>query len=153
MQPIALVQCSPLQLCSGCVVFKVGEPIIYPRINEFLGMLHDRSISSFLVTNAQFPEMAILHRSLPPSVPSLAPSAPFLRPFSYAPLSFRHTLRLPCTYRSLLSRATSARRAAALPVLIQATLSRRHRSTSVARAGSESRHSAPVQTATLRPVP
>jgi hypothetical protein len=28
----------------------------YPRINEFLDLLHSRRISSFLVTNAQFPE-------------------------------------------------------------------------------------------------
>ena len=28
----------------------------YPKINEFLDILHDRKISSFLVTNAQFPE-------------------------------------------------------------------------------------------------
>lgn len=29
---------------------------MYPRINEMLKELHDRSISSFMVTNAQFPE-------------------------------------------------------------------------------------------------
>ena len=28
----------------------------YPEINKFLQMLHARRISSFLVTNAQFPE-------------------------------------------------------------------------------------------------
>lgn len=28
----------------------------YPKINEFLDILHERKISSFLVTNAQFPE-------------------------------------------------------------------------------------------------
>jgi len=29
---------------------------MYPRINEFVELLHGREISSFLVTNAQFPE-------------------------------------------------------------------------------------------------
>lgn len=45
-----------------CAMSLVGEPIMYPRINEFLQMLHanekhpERRISSFMVTNAQFPE-------------------------------------------------------------------------------------------------
>ena len=39
-----------------CALSLVGEPIMYPRINELLGELHDRQISTFLVTNAQFPE-------------------------------------------------------------------------------------------------
>lgn len=39
-----------------CALSLVGEPIMYPRINEMLKELHDRQISTFLVTNAQFPE-------------------------------------------------------------------------------------------------
>ncbi|EPX71990.1 wybutosine biosynthesis protein Tyw1 [Schizosaccharomyces octosporus yFS286] len=39
-----------------CALSLVGEPIFYPYINEFVGMLHEREISSFLVTNAQHPE-------------------------------------------------------------------------------------------------
>lgn len=39
-----------------CALSLVGEPIMYPRINELLGELHKRRISSFLVTNAQFPD-------------------------------------------------------------------------------------------------
>lgn len=39
-----------------CALSLVGEPIMYPRINEMLKELHSREISSFLVTNAQFPE-------------------------------------------------------------------------------------------------
>lgn len=39
-----------------CALSLVGEPIMYPRINEMLKELHIRKISSFLVTNAQFPE-------------------------------------------------------------------------------------------------
>eukprot|EP00899_Mesostigma_viride_P008907 jgi/Mesvir1/18017/Mv09347-RA.2 len=39
-----------------CALSLVGEPIMYPRINELLGQLHARRISSFLVTNAQFPQ-------------------------------------------------------------------------------------------------
>ncbi|MAG02239.1 4-demethylwyosine synthase TYW1 [Candidatus Pacearchaeota archaeon] len=33
-----------------------GEPIIYPLINEILKAFHKRKISTFLVTNAQYPE-------------------------------------------------------------------------------------------------
>uniref|UniRef100_A0A8B9K2V4 S-adenosyl-L-methionine-dependent tRNA 4-demethylwyosine synthase TYW1 n=1 Tax=Astyanax mexicanus TaxID=7994 RepID=A0A8B9K2V4_ASTMX len=39
-----------------CALSLVGEPIMYPEINAFLRLLHQRHISSFLVTNAQFPE-------------------------------------------------------------------------------------------------
>jgi tRNA wybutosine-synthesizing protein 1 len=39
-----------------CALSLVGEPIFYPRINELVRLLHARRISTFLVTNAQFPE-------------------------------------------------------------------------------------------------
>lgn len=39
-----------------CALSLVGEPIMYPQINELLSELHKRRISTFLVTNAQFPE-------------------------------------------------------------------------------------------------
>ncbi|XP_063154791.1 S-adenosyl-L-methionine-dependent tRNA 4-demethylwyosine synthase TYW1B isoform X1 [Candoia aspera] len=39
-----------------CALSLVGEPIMYPQINQFLKLLHRHNISSFLVTNAQFPE-------------------------------------------------------------------------------------------------
>jgi len=39
-----------------CALSLVGEPIMYPHINEFVDLLHQHRISSFLVTNAQFPE-------------------------------------------------------------------------------------------------
>lgn len=39
-----------------CALSLVGEPIMYPRINEMIRELHSRGISSFLVTNAQFPD-------------------------------------------------------------------------------------------------
>ncbi|XP_064152151.1 S-adenosyl-L-methionine-dependent tRNA 4-demethylwyosine synthase TYW1 isoform X4 [Loxodonta africana] len=39
-----------------CALSLVGEPIMYPEINRFLELLHQCKISSFLVTNAQFPE-------------------------------------------------------------------------------------------------
>jgi tRNA wybutosine-synthesizing protein 1 len=46
-----------------CALSLVGEPIFYPHINEFLGMLHNEQISSFLVCNAQHPDqLATLHR-------------------------------------------------------------------------------------------
>ncbi|CAI5536839.1 unnamed protein product [Closterium sp. Naga37s-1] len=39
-----------------CALSLVGEPIMYPHINRLLALLHGRRISSFLVTNAQFPD-------------------------------------------------------------------------------------------------
>eukprot|EP00511_Aplanochytrium_stocchinoi_P006904 CAMPEP_0204827802 /NCGR_PEP_ID=MMETSP1346-20131115/5295_1 /ASSEMBLY_ACC=CAM_ASM_000771 /TAXON_ID=215587 /ORGANISM="Aplanochytrium stocchinoi, Strain GSBS06" /LENGTH=286 /DNA_ID=CAMNT_0051956403 /DNA_START=390 /DNA_END=1250 /DNA_ORIENTATION=- len=42
-----------------CALSLVGEPIMYPRINEMVGELHQRDISTFLVTNAQFPKAII----------------------------------------------------------------------------------------------
>ena len=39
-----------------CALSPGCEPIIYPRINELLDALHGRGISSFMVTNAQFPD-------------------------------------------------------------------------------------------------
>ncbi|KAJ3014650.1 S-adenosyl-L-methionine-dependent tRNA 4-demethylwyosine synthase [Thoreauomyces humboldtii] len=39
-----------------CALSLVGEPIMYPQINDFVEILHSRNVSSFLVTNAQFPD-------------------------------------------------------------------------------------------------
>ena len=39
-----------------CALSLVGEPIFYPRINEFVDLLHRERISSFLVCNAQHPD-------------------------------------------------------------------------------------------------
>ena len=39
-----------------CALSLVGEPIFYPHINEFLALLHEEKISSFLVCNAQHPD-------------------------------------------------------------------------------------------------
>lgn len=39
-----------------CALSLVGEPILYPHINEFVSLLHERQISSFIVTNGQHPE-------------------------------------------------------------------------------------------------
>ena len=39
-----------------CALSLVGEPIMYPRINELLEELHERKISTFLVTNGQHPQ-------------------------------------------------------------------------------------------------
>jgi tRNA wybutosine-synthesizing protein 1 len=40
-----------------------GEPIIYPKINELVDLFHKQGISTFLVTNAQYPEqIKDLHR-------------------------------------------------------------------------------------------
>lgn len=45
-----------------CALSLVGEPILYPKINQFIQILHAKSISTFLVTNGQYPE-AIPHLS------------------------------------------------------------------------------------------
>ena len=39
-----------------CALSLVGEPIMYPEINKFVKLLHQEKVSSFLVTNAQFPD-------------------------------------------------------------------------------------------------
>lgn len=39
-----------------CALSLVGEPIMYPYINKFVELLHEKEISSFLVCNAQHPE-------------------------------------------------------------------------------------------------
>lgn len=39
-----------------CALSLVGEPIMYPEINALVDELHQRRISTFLVTNAQFPD-------------------------------------------------------------------------------------------------
>lgn len=39
-----------------CALSLVGEPIMYPKINNLIDELHSHHISTFLVTNAQFPE-------------------------------------------------------------------------------------------------
>ncbi|KAI3737012.1 hypothetical protein L2E82_27005 [Cichorium intybus] len=42
-----------------CALSLVGEPIMYPEINSLVDELHKRRISTFLVTNAQFPEKIV----------------------------------------------------------------------------------------------
>ena len=56
-----------------CALSLVGEPIMYPHINELVSELHRRRISSFLVTNAQvcLPCLSSPPPSLPP--PPLIP--------------------------------------------------------------------------------
>lgn len=44
------------QVIKHCALSLVGEPIMYPEINKFVELLHSKQISSFLVTNAQFPQ-------------------------------------------------------------------------------------------------
>ncbi|EPY23622.1 tRNA wybutosine-synthesizing protein 1 [Strigomonas culicis] len=45
-----------------CALSLVGEPVLYPYVNEFLGLLHAKGISTFLVNNGQFPD-AVAHLS------------------------------------------------------------------------------------------
>lgn len=44
------------QTVRHCALSLVGEPIMYPKINQLLYELHKRRISTFLVTNGQHPE-------------------------------------------------------------------------------------------------
>ncbi|KAG8344121.1 putative Radical SAM superfamily Wyosine base formation [Trypanosoma vivax] len=39
-----------------CALSLVGEPVLYPYVNEFLHHLHEKGISTFLVNNGQFPD-------------------------------------------------------------------------------------------------
>lgn len=39
-----------------CALSLVGEPIMYPYINDLLTLLHRHQISTYMVTNAQFPD-------------------------------------------------------------------------------------------------
>ncbi|EYU45151.1 hypothetical protein ABFS82_03G058300 [Erythranthe guttata] len=47
-----------------CALSLVGEPIMYPEINSLVDELHKRRISTFLVTNAQFPDKIKLLRPI-----------------------------------------------------------------------------------------
>lgn len=44
------------QQIKHCALSLVGEPIMYPHINRFIELLHRNGVSTFLVTNAQFPD-------------------------------------------------------------------------------------------------
>ena len=39
-----------------CALSLIGEPVSYPRINDLVKELHVRGLSTFLVTNGQFPD-------------------------------------------------------------------------------------------------
>ncbi|GFH20786.1 flavodoxin-like domain-containing protein [Haematococcus lacustris] len=53
-----------------CALSLVGEPIMYPEINALVDELHSRRISTFLVTNAQFPDrIAQLYVSVDAATP------------------------------------------------------------------------------------
>ncbi|PFH33651.1 hypothetical protein BESB_078670 [Besnoitia besnoiti] len=39
-----------------CALSLIGEALLYPRINEFVELLHEKKISSFLVMNGQHPD-------------------------------------------------------------------------------------------------
>ncbi|EOA33528.1 hypothetical protein CARUB_v10019936mg [Capsella rubella] len=47
-----------------CALSLVGEPIMYPEINALVDELHGRRISTFLVTNAQFPEKILMMKPI-----------------------------------------------------------------------------------------
>lgn len=47
-----------------CALSLVGEPIMYPEINALVDELHGKRISTFLVTNAQFPEKILMMKPI-----------------------------------------------------------------------------------------
>ena len=53
VQPARLLEA---QTVRHCALSLVGEPIMYPHINRLCRLLHEKNISTFLVTNAQFPD-------------------------------------------------------------------------------------------------
>lgn len=53
VKPDKFVECMQV---AHCALSLVGEPIMYPKINSIVQSLHSKSISTFLVTNAQFPD-------------------------------------------------------------------------------------------------
>lgn len=53
VQPERLAESKKVQ---HCALSLVGEPIMYPEINKLIKLLHKEEISTFLVTNAQFPD-------------------------------------------------------------------------------------------------
>ena len=68
-----------------CALSLVGEPIMYPHINEFVDYLHDKGISTYLVTNAQFPDAIA---TLPPITQvnhtwNKYTSTPYINPYKY----------------------------------------------------------------------
>ena len=59
--PAGVPGVQPERLAEGlkpqhCALSLVGEPIMYPEINTLVQLLHRKGISTFLVTNAQFPD-------------------------------------------------------------------------------------------------
>jgi len=43
-------------LVKHCALSLVGEPIMYPNIQDYVDLLHNKGISTFMVTNGQFPD-------------------------------------------------------------------------------------------------
>jgi len=46
-------------LVKHCALSLVGEPIMYPNIQDYVDLIHDKSVSTFMVTNGQFPEKVL----------------------------------------------------------------------------------------------
>ncbi|XP_053992806.1 uncharacterized protein LOC128883937 [Hylaeus volcanicus] len=54
---------SAVKTIKHCALSLVGEPIMYPKFSQLLTKMHEKKISTFVVTNAQFPDAL---KSLPP---------------------------------------------------------------------------------------
>lgn len=54
MPGVTIERFKDAQNIKHCALSLVGEPIAYPKINEFIDLLHQKGISTFLVTNGIF---------------------------------------------------------------------------------------------------
>ena len=106
-----------------CALSLVGEPIMYPEIDKFVGLLHQRRISTFLVTNAQFPDaiknlpaITQLYVSVDAATPETlkAIDRPLFGDYWVRPDAFTHPTRHPRTLRLVLSLGASCQTAIAL---------------------------------------
>ena len=80
-----------------CALSLVGEPIMYPKINELLDELHQRKISTFLVTNGQHPKAIEDLIPITQLVSSLTCSTPYFHlPILNIIISLRATIVCKC---------------------------------------------------------
>ena len=77
-----------------CALSLVGEPIMYPQINTLIDLLHSNGVSTYLVTNAQFPDAI---RTLQP-VTQLYVSIDAATPAALKVLSLLALLLQKCKY-------------------------------------------------------
>lgn len=78
---------------------------MYPRINQLVGLLHERGISTFLVTNAQFPEAIIALRPVTQLYVSVDAATPAALKAVDRPLFADYWERFTASLRALRDKA------------------------------------------------